>query len=463
MKILKLLLPVLLVSFSASAELNLELPDLNLPEIGNHASNLPTSAKEREIGLEVLRIMRASGKIIEDPEINLWIRALGNRLSSHARNPIYFVVTKDSDVNAFATIGGVVVINAGLILRTSTESELAAAMAHEIAHVTQRHIARMIEGAKNNKLATSAALIVGILATSKNAQAGQAILNTTIATMAHKQLAFGRGAEAEADRVGLRVLAGAGYNPQGMPNFLQKLEQFSHDPSAEIREFLQNHPLTIKRVSDTRARANRYGNYRGRENVSYLYMREKIRALIGTGIAQPNSNPVIIKKYSKALQLKRRGSFAAALKVTGGSSRNISEAVLIAKLFNKQRQFKQTVAVLAPMVRTYPGNEALSIPLGQAYVSLGQIANAWKTVSGIRLSEQSSLELFEVKQEVARLSGNTSEAYRAAAEKNMRIGHYKAALIQIQQAIKYPGSNTNELRNMQHRLSQLLKKKRRRR
>ena len=194
--------------------------------MGVHSSGFTVSTKEREQGLVILRKLRASGKLIENPEINLWIRSLGNRLVSRAPNspnPFYFVVSRDSSVNAFATLGGVVVINSGLILRTSSESELAAVLAHEIAHITQRHIPRMLEKAKNNKLATSAALLAGVLAASKDPQVGAAIINTSLAASAHKQLAFGRDAEAEADRVGLRILASSGLNLKRCRAFCKNL------------------------------------------------------------------------------------------------------------------------------------------------------------------------------------------------------------------------------------------------
>jgi len=453
----------LFISISTHAELNLDLPDLNLPDLGNNSPAFSSSSNKTSPGLKVLRRFRASGQLVEDPEVNNWIRSLGNRLTAQAANsstPFYFVVSRNEVVNAFATSGGVIVINTGLILRTSTESELAAVIAHEIAHLTQRHIPRMLEKAKYNQLASGAAMLAGVLASKQDSQAGQAILNTTMAAMAHKQMSFGREAEAEADRVGLRILARAGFNPKGMPAFLQKLEQISDDSrNAEIREFLQNHPLTYKRVSDTNERARKMGNFRGKENISYLYMREKLRALTNSRISRPDSIPHAIKKYSSSFQQKQRRNYPAAIKTLGHKTNNISEAILIAQLFNKQRQYQKTIKVLTPLLRIYPADEALSMPLAQAYISLGQVHEAARILNEITISEQSSLELFEVKQEVARLSGSRFSGFRAAAEKNIRTGNYKSARIQLRQAIKSPGANANELREMQRLLTQLKQKK----
>ncbi len=454
----------LLLSSSARADLNLELPDFNLPQLGGHTGSITASIKERETGLDILRNLRARGSLIEDPEVNLWIRSLGNRLTARAPsspNPFYFVVARDTSINAFATLGGVIVINSGLILNTSSESELAAVLSHEIAHVTQRHIPRMIEKAESNKFATGAALLAGVLAATKDAQAGSAIINATLATTAHKQLAFGREAESEADRVGLRILASSGLNPQGMPRFLQKLEEYGDSKNAEIREFLQNHPLTIKRVSDTSVRASQLGVFRGKENISYQYMREKVRALINSNSPAPVSVSQQIKNYSKVSKLKKRGAYQQALNLAGNSLSNkkVSEAILLAELAVKQKQFDRTISILAPLSRVYPGNEAIAIPMSQAYISQGQIGKAWQIINEVHTSEQTSLEFFEVKQELSRLRGNTSHAYRAVAERNIRTGHYKSARIQLTKAIKLPGSNVNELQEMRQMLNQIKNKK----
>ena len=453
------LLISLLLFPAANAELNLELPDLNLPDLGGSSGHYISAATEAQQGLKILRALRARGLLIENPEVNLWIRSLGNKLTARAPSsstPFHFAVSKDLSVNAFATLGGVVVVNAGLILRSSSESELAAVMSHEIAHITQRHIQRIIAEAEKNKFATGAALVVGAIAASQNSEAGAAILNATLATSAHQQLAFGREAESEADRVGLRILANAGFNPQAMPSFLQKLEQFGDSNTAEIREFLQNHPLSVKRVSDTAVRAKRFGPFKGRESTSYLYMREKVRVLTGASIAAPNKLPAKIKSYARAVQLKKNGAFAQATQTFNlKQSKNISEAILLAELNNKQRQYQNTISLLNGLIRVYPGNEAISAPLAQAYVSLGQVQNAWKVLQDVNTSEQTSLEIFEIKQEVARLLGKSSLAYRAVAERSLRTGRYKAAELQLRQAIRLPGSSAVELQQMQRMLNDI--------
>ncbi len=451
------LLTTLFASFT-KAELNLELPDLNLPDLGAQSRSYLSVAKDRELGLKTLRKLRRSNRVIEDPEVNIWIRSLGNKLKTNAprsSSPLYFVVVKNQAINAFATLGGVIVINSGLILHTKSESELAAVIAHEIAHITQNHISRMIAKANSNKLAKGAAVLAGVIASSKDPQAGQAILSATIATMAHQQLSFSREAEAEADRVGLRILAQSGFNPMGMPRFLTKLEQFSDDRNANITEYLRSHPLTLKRVTDTRIRAKKLGRFRGKENISYLYMREKLRALSNANLPVPANIPANIRKYSQALHLKQQRKYQAALHLTGNFSRKVSEAILIAQLLNRQHLYQQTIRILKPLINIYPSDDALSIPLAQAYIALGQTESAWKVLNDVDIAEQTSLEFFDVFQEAARLARKTSQAYRSVANRNIRIGDYKSAILQLRRAIKLPGATASEIISMQNQLNRL--------
>lgn len=446
-----------LLNTTADAELNLELPDLNLPNLGSQSSSFTNAARDRQMGLKLLRKFRGSNMIIEDPEVSVWIRSLGNRLTSNAGSsiPIYFIVSKDKSINAFATLGGVIVINAGLILNTNTESELAAVIAHEIAHITQNHLARMIENQKGNNLATGAAILAGILAGSRNPDAGQAILTASLATMAHKQLKFSREAETEADRVGIRILAQSRFNPIGMPNFLNRLEQFTNDKDASITEYLRSHPLTYKRISDTQIRAKKIGAFRGKENISYLYMREKVRAIVNSNITTPRNIPSIIKRYSKAQFLKQQRKYPYALKLTGSTSNKIPEAIIISQLLNKQRKYKKSIQILKPLINIFPDDEVLSIPLAQAYLGTRQFQRAWKLLNEITTSEQTSLEFFEIYQVAARLARKNSQAYRAVANRNIRTGNYRVAGQQLRQAIKLPDATESEILEMQQELNSL--------
>ena len=439
----------------AHAELNLELPDFDLPEMG---ASTATISQDNDLGLQVIRSFRRQGAVIEDPELNSWIRTLGNRLASKAprHGKLYFLIAKNSDVNAFATPGGVIVINTGLILNADTESEVAAVVAHEIAHITQNHLSRLLAKSKTNVLGTSAAILAGVIAGSQNPEAGSAIISTALAAQQHNQLSFSRGMEAEADRVGIRILAGAGFDPAGMPAFMNKLDQLSDDPYAQLTKYLRSHPLSIERVSDTRSRANRLGK-RGKNDISFYYAREKIRALYNKGHrSQAPSLPTLaLKKYSQAMSLMGRGQYNEALKLLGSASKYPPQAIAMAVSLNHTRQYEKTINLLTPLVKVRPGEQSLLIPLLNAYLGLGRSDEAWRYIRQMTPTEQTSLAFFEVKQAIANKKGYIADAYLSAVERNVRIGEFKHALAQLRQAIKQPGISAQDAARLQSKLNEV--------
>ena len=457
---LPLLLSSLVFISPAQAELDLSLPDYNLPDIGVSSFGFISYAKERNLGLKVLRNIRATAPVIEDPEISAWLRSLGNRLSAHApntHNPFYFLVVKDNAVNAFATLGGVIVINSGLILQTDSEDEIAAVLAHEIAHISQRHIARMVENSKRNMLGTGVAILAGVLAGSKSTEVGQAIITGAVAMQAHKDLAFSRAAESEADRVGLRILSAAGFNPIAMPTFLKKLEAEFSGTKETANEYLRSHPLTIRRVSDARSALSKdTASKSKRQNQTYHYMREKIRVISrakGKYAQLPHNINPKIHRYAKASALLQRGNIKATLELIGTNSTHKSEALLIANALLLQQKYQAVITLLKPLVRLYPGENSLILPLANAYLGRGQAQQAWKLIQQVVLSEQSSLTYFEVQQRIAQQIGLTGSAYHAVAERNLRIGEYKHAIAQTLQAMKSADISESELQALQHLLN----------
>jgi predicted Zn-dependent protease len=448
----------------ADVALDLSLPDYNLPDIGDASIGSFSYAKERDIGLEVLRSLRAKGATLEDPEISAWIRSLGNRLSARApnsHNPFYFLVIKDNRVNAFATLGGVIVVNPGLILQSESEDELAAVISHEIAHITQRHIVRAIENSKQNMLGTGATILAGILASSKNPEVGQALITGAVAMQAHRGLSFSRAAESEADRVGLRILAAAGFNPAAMPTFLKKLDAEFSTTKGGANEYLRSHPLTVKRISDARSSAAKYRHFkRKHQDQTYQYMREKIRVLSrakGKNAHLPPTLTAVIKRYATASQLLQRGNTDATLTTIGTKSRQKSDLLLRADALLLQKNYPAVVSLLNPLLRLYPGENGIIVPLSNAYLGLGQAQRAWQVIRQVIVSEQSSLTYFEVRQRVAQQAGLKGSAYHAVAQKNLRIGAYKHVITQARQAMKSATISAAELQALQGLLQTALR------
>jgi len=427
------------------AELNLKLPETVLSS-GNAGNFNSIPVNFSTVGVRRLRAVRKSAAVIEDPELNSWLRGLGQRLvsqTSYSNRPFYFVIVRNDNVNAFATQGGLIVINSGLILRSESESELAAVLAHEIAHVTQQHIERMIVESKQNKLGNAAAVVAGLLVGSKDAAAGQAIVASALAIDAHKSLRFGRSAETEADREGLRILANSRFDPNGMTRFLRKLGGRGDARYSGISEYLTSHPLTENRISDVGRRAALYGPYEGKANPSYYFMQEKLRVLTRHPGAN-NKLPASVKNYGNALRAFQQGKAPQAAQILSTGGKTTHEILLLANSYNQQQQYQKAIQILQPQLARSPRDESLLISMTDALIGLRRPADAWKLLGKVSLNEQTSLEYLGSRQEAARLAGRTGQAYLSIAERNIRIGLYRHALIQLKQALKVPNLSFHE-------------------
>ncbi len=259
-----------------------QAPGSELPDIGTPASTTLSLADEYKIGLMIVRGLRDSGQIVEDPEITEYLQALGMRLSSHAHEGAHrftFFAVKDNSVNAFALPGGFIGVNAGLVTATRSESELAGVLAHEIAHVTQRHIARSIQNAGRSNLASIAAMLAAILIGATTGVPSDAVLGTVTAAQGlaqQQQINFTRANESEADRVGIGILAASGFDPVAMPDFFWILQQRAGSAGRNIPELLRTHPVSTERIAETRDRAEQLERPRVADSTSYALIRERL-------------------------------------------------------------------------------------------------------------------------------------------------------------------------------------------
>ena len=271
----------MLLAFCLCAAVAAEVTTLDLPDIGDSTGGLLSPEFERRLGQAFLSQVRKQADIISDPEINTYIESIGYRLVSQSDNneqQFTFFVINDPLINAFAAPGGIVGINSGVILNSDSESELAGVMAHEIAHVTQKHMARSVEMSKKMSIPMLAAMLGAILIATQNPDAGQAALMAVQGASAQARINFTRTNEQEADRIGIQLLARSGFSPRGMAGFFRKLQQSSRF-SAQAPEFLRTHPLTTRRIADAGARAAAYsGTGDHDESQSFPLVRAKLIA-----------------------------------------------------------------------------------------------------------------------------------------------------------------------------------------
>lgn len=433
-------LALLMVGLSEPAELKLDAPDFNLPNLGTSANRALSTTEESALGLKLVREQRGSQPIIEDPELNDWLKALGNRLVAHAGGGnFYFLLSKDKAINAYSMPGGVIVINAGMILNSSSESEVAAVLAHEIAHVTQRHIARSLADSRGSPFLTGLGVLAGAAAAKNNPDAGQALMTGALAAQVHQQLSFSRQMEAEADRVGLRILAASQFDPQAMPLFMEKLDRSTSDLYGDINRYLRTHPLNIDRLSDTRTRANQLGKVPVHETQDYRYVREKLRTIVQPGATPVTEGDENLGHYVQALNQLRANQSEAVLKTLGTKSNVVPIVLVIAQALNALGEYEQTEKILQPLVYSHPKQEGILLPLAEALLANNQAAKAWQLLNRVTITEQTTLDFLDVRQRVAEQVGQTAEVYRSSAERSLRMGEYRQARAILEQATRLPG------------------------
>ncbi|MGB9428761.1 MAG: M48 family metalloprotease [Gammaproteobacteria bacterium] len=340
--------------------------DFNLPQIGQAGANVLTPEQEYQIGVQIMNEARSEGAILDDPLVHEYIDNLGHELSSHSDNPnlhFEYFVLNDPDINAVTLPGGFIGVNSGMILASDNEDELAGVMAHETSHVTQRHIARSAEDQKNRSLLNIATMLGAILvaASSGDPDVAMGTIATAEGALIQHQITFTRSQEEEADRVGIQTLARAGFSPQGMIEFFQKMQRSSAlNGYDRIPEFLLDHPLDSTRMAYLQERALSMHVPPRPDSRSYAIMKARVRVL-----ESDNSD--------QTLQF-----FKGALDSTHGWNQ---EAIRygLALTYSRVNRNADGIKLMQQLCDKYPDVVAFRIGLADAQMSAGDIAAAKTT------------------------------------------------------------------------------------
>src|SRR5271154_6833872 len=348
------------VSVSWAAQPGAPQQEQDLPDLGSPATAAVSLEEEYQVGRQWAYQMRALGLVLEDPEVTDYIQQLGHSLSSRAeegQHQFNYAVVRDPVINAFAMPGGFIMINSGLFLVTTNENELAGVLAHETAHVTQRHLVRgMIDQSRSGMVATAAmlaAIILGATAGRGDPQATEGAIMAGQSAMIQHQINYTRSQEFEADRIGIGTMAAAGYDPLGMATFFEELNRNSPSPDRiKAIEFLMDHPLSADRVAEARNRAEQIGRIYHTDSLSYKLMRERLRSLVG--------NPQLAREYYA--NLAKNG---AGLSIEERYGKDVADI--------NTRNAAAAIPDLQALVRDNSKVTQFYGALGQAYLSNGQL------------------------------------------------------------------------------------------
>ena len=253
----------------------------SLPDLGEAAQSALTPAQERQIGVSIMKEVRSDPGYYDDAEVTDYVTSVGNRLasrSSDTRQSFEFFMMRDPQINAFAMPGGKIGVHTGLVVAAQSESEMAGVLGHEISHVTQRHIARMISNQQTSQWVSLAAFAIALLAARSNSQISQAALVAGPALAIQQQLNFSRDFEREADRIGLQMLEKAGFDPRGMELFFERLQRATRLYEGGAPSYLRTHPITYERISDMQSRSTNLPYRQVANSIEFHLVRAKLKA-----------------------------------------------------------------------------------------------------------------------------------------------------------------------------------------
>ncbi|WP_343552454.1 M48 family metallopeptidase [Pantoea sp.] len=427
--VLAALIPTLLLTPALSARA--DVSD-NLPDMGTTAGSTLSINQELQMGDFYVRQLRASAPLINDPLLNQYINELGQRLVAHAnsvRTPFHFFLIQNDELNAFAFFGGNVVLHSSLFRYTDNESQLASVMAHEISHVTQRHLARAMEEQKRNAPLTWVGALGSILLAMASPQAGMAALTGTLAGAQQGIISFTQGNEQEADRIGLQVLQRAGFDPQAMPTFLQKLADQSRF-SSKPPEILLTHPLPDSRLADARNRANQMRPVVVQSSQDFYMAKVRSLGMYATGrnqltddllneYAKGNVREQQAAQYGKAVQFLQAKSFDSAKKaiapLLAKQPDNVWFLDIMTDIDIGLNQPQQAISLLSS-AKDSKTNPVLQLNLANAYVEAKQPANASRILNRYTFAHPDDINAWDLLAQASAAQGLRDEELSARAE-----------------------------------------------
>jgi predicted Zn-dependent protease len=450
------------VSVCGATEVSAQQQEQELPDLGSPATAAVSLEEEYQVGQMWSRQMRAQGLVLEDPEITDYIQTIGHSLSSHAeegQHQFNYAVLRDPVINAFAMPGGFIMINSGLFLATRNENELAGVMAHETAHVTQRHLVRgMIDQTHAGLVATAAMLAAIIL----GATAGRgdpsvmegAVLGAQSAAIQH-QINYTRSQEFEADRIGIGTMAAAGYDPLGMATMFEELDRNSPSPDRiKAIEFLIDHPLSAERVAEARNRAEQIGRIRHEDSLSYLLMRERLRSLVGNpettreyyvNLVKNGAGLDVEERYGKAVAdiaaRKPAGAIPDLQALVNEYPRVTQFYGALGQAYLANGQIKESQAVLEKALGLFPRNPPVTIRLAETLMRAGDNKRAQLLLDDLFNQMEPTPNQAKLIAKAANDAGNVADSYYYMADFYLMSGDLMTASNQLTLALGLPDLN----------------------
>lgn len=441
-----------------------------LPELGDVSGAAISPADERKLGESIMREIRRDPAYLDDAEVAEYANSLGSRLtarSDSARQEFEFFVVRDGQINAFALPGGFIGIHTGLLLAAQSESEVAGVVAHEIAHVTQRHIARMINQQGQNQLMSLASMAVALLASRSNSQVAEAAIAFGQAGVVQNQLNFTRDNEREADRVGVQLLDSAGFDPRGMATFFERLQRATRVYEGGAPAYLRTHPLTFERIGDIQGRVEQMPYRQVPDSLDFQLIRAKLRAENDTpreaiaffeaSLGERKFLSETASRYGLVASLIRARDYERAKRELAPLRKTASPIIenLACRIPDEAGDAAQALTCYEAARRLYPAPRALFYGQVEQLLRLRRPADALKLIDARLQSQPDEARLYRLQAQAYAAQGNTLSQHRAQGEAYARSGRIGPALEQFQIALKSGQGDFYQLSAIEARIREL--------
>ncbi|MFW2438754.1 MAG: M48 family metalloprotease [Arenicellales bacterium] len=419
--------------------------DFNLPDLGDESHNVMSPLEQKRLGEGFYRQARAYMDLVDDPEVKEYLDDLGNRLiegAGLARDSFTFFMINDRSVNAFAVPGGYIGVHTGLLLTADNEAEVASVLGHEIAHVTQQHIPRMISAQKKNLLPNLATLLAGILL---GGQATEAAIAITSARSIDNQLTFTRSFEREADRIGINVLANSGYDTDAMPSFFLRMQQANTLYETNAPQFLLTHPITTDRIAEAKARAANYPHTATYDNTRFTLIHAKLNVMNADAndaesryrkkIRNNEAAYTLADHYGLALALFKGKKYSEARKETALLLDRIPDQMLFrileAQITSAQGDKDESLKLFSDIYKSDKSSLSAITYYVKALARQGNYAEARKVLRKAVRKYPKSILFYEMLSQAESETGSKMESHRALAEAYALLGNYPSATQQL--------------------------------
>lgn len=464
--------PIILTVYFFAATCLAGLSQANeLPTLGDQSSNLISIEKERELGSAWLASLRGHTRTYEQPVIEEYLEQLVYSLapqSAVSDRSFRFVILNSPQLNAFAVPGSVIGINAGLFLNADTEQEFASVLAHELAHLSQRHYARRLQKQELSTPLTLAGILASaIIAATTGAEAGIATLASTQAMSVEKSLNYSRSNEEEADRIGIETLYQSNYDPRAMPKMFERMLKNARLQGSTPPEYLSTHPLSENRVADTRNRAEQFPVKKYKDSLLFHIAKTVV------SVDYSNSKEAAAKHYRdtikngkyKSLDIAEFGLAYALLETDPQQSLRILQelnlkypALIALNTYTAEAEYlagapKQAIARLKQQLEFNPNNYSTAILLAEIYDQETMYEEAEDVLLRLSRTQNDNPLVWYMLAELHGQTGKITALHQARASYFLLTGRIDQAIEQLEFGIKKAKKNSQLASIMQDQLN----------